>query len=77
MTFWDPVAFLIRSRYCDMVSCLSADDVVVYYLDRHPGAFRFVLYAEENPEGKDHEARILTGTDGVRRLRDLMQSVGE
>ena len=56
---------------------LSADVVVLYYLNKHPGAFRFVLYAEENPEGKDHEARILTGTDGIRRLKELMQSVGE
>jgi len=56
---------------------LSADDVVLYYLDKHPGAFQFVLYAEENPEGKDHEARIFTGTDGVGRLRALMQSVGD
>jgi len=56
---------------------LSADDMVLYYLNKHPRAFQFVLYAEEDPNGKNHQALILTGPDGVQRLRELMQSIGE
>lgn len=56
---------------------LSADDIVLYYLNKHPGAFQFVFCAEEDPNGKDHQALILTGSDGVQRLRELRQSVGE
>jgi len=56
---------------------LSADDIALYYLNKHPEAFQFVLYAEEDPNGKDHAALILTGTDGVQRLRELMKTVGE
>jgi hypothetical protein len=56
---------------------LSADDIALYYLNKHPEAFQFVLYAEEDPNGKDHAALILTGTDGVERLKELMTNVGE
>jgi hypothetical protein len=56
---------------------LSADDIVLYYLNKHSEAFQFVLYAEEDPNGKDHQALILTGTAGVQRLQELMKSVGE
>jgi hypothetical protein len=56
---------------------VSADDIVLYYLNKHPEAFQFVLYAEEDPNGKDHEALILTGTGGVQRLKELMKIVGE
>jgi hypothetical protein len=56
---------------------LSADDIVLYYLNRHPGAFQFVLYAEEDPNGKNQKALILTGADGVQRLNELMTTVGE
>ena len=56
---------------------LSADDIALYYLNKHPGAFQFVLYAEEDPNGKDHAALILTGTDGIQRLKELMTDVGE
>jgi hypothetical protein len=56
---------------------LSADDIALYYLNKHPQAFQFVLYAEEDPNGEDHAAVILTGKDGVQRLRELMKSVGE
>jgi len=56
---------------------LSADDIALYYLNRHPGAFQFVLYAEEDPNGKDHQALILTGADGVQRLNELMTTVRE
>ena len=56
---------------------LSADDIALYYLNKHPGAFQFVLYAEEDPNGKDHEALILTGADGIQRLKELMTDVGE
>jgi hypothetical protein len=56
---------------------LSADDIALYYLNEHPQAFQFVLYAEEDPAGADHEARILTGQAGIDRLRGLMASVKE
>jgi hypothetical protein len=56
---------------------LSADDIVLYYLNKHPQAFQFLLYAEEDPDGKDHQALILTGEAGIQRLRELMRSVGE
>jgi len=36
-----------------------------------------VLYAEEDPNGEDHQALILTGTAGVQRLQALMKTVGE
>ena len=56
---------------------LSADDIVLYYLNKHPQAFQFLLYAEEDPDGTDHAALILTGEAGVQRLQELMKSVGE
>jgi hypothetical protein len=56
---------------------LSADDIVLYFLNEKPEAFELVLYAEEDPKGSDHDALILTGKAGVDRLEDLMRSVGE
>ena len=56
---------------------LSADDIVLYFLNDKPAAFELVLYAEEDPDGSDHAALILTGKAGVDRLEDLMRSVGE
>jgi len=51
---------------------LSADDIVHYYLDSHPASFDFVLYAEEDPDADDHEARVYVGPKGARRLEALM-----
>ena len=56
---------------------LSADDIVLYALKTKPGSFDLILYTEEDPDGRDHQARILTGDAGVTRLRELMKSVGE
>jgi hypothetical protein len=56
---------------------LSADDVVHYFLSEKPESFQFVLYAEEDPESKDHQARIVFGDPGVSRLSELMKGVGE
>jgi hypothetical protein len=56
---------------------LSADDIVLYYLNEHRHAFHFVLYAEEDPDGTDQAALILTGEAGVQRLQELMKSVRE
>jgi hypothetical protein len=56
---------------------LSADDISLYYLAKRPEGFEFVLYAEEDPESKDHAALILTGDTGIARLKELMKSVGE
>jgi len=50
---------------------LSADDIAKYHLNA-AGTFELVLYAEENPGSKDHQAMILTGADATRRLRALM-----
>jgi len=30
----------------------SADDIALYYLNRHPGAFQFLLYAEQDRTGR-------------------------
>jgi hypothetical protein len=56
---------------------LSADDIALYFLETHPDAFEFVLYAEEDPGKQNHDAMILTGGAGVDRLRTLIKSVGE
>jgi hypothetical protein len=49
----------------------------LHYLNMHPEAFQFVLYSEEDQNGENHEAVILTGTDGRQRLEALMKSVEE
>jgi hypothetical protein len=69
------IAFALTARAGH--ETLSADDIVLYYLNTHPEAFQFLLYAEEDPEGKDHQALILSGEAGVQRLRELMKSVRE
>lgn len=56
---------------------LSADDIALYFLDTHPEAFEFVLYAEEDPGKQNYDALILTGNAGLHRLSTLMKSVGE
>ena len=56
---------------------LSADDLVNYWLHRNPGAFEFVLYADETPESPGHRARILTGAAGKTRVEELMASGGK
>jgi hypothetical protein len=50
---------------------------VHYFLSEKPESFQFVLYAEEDPESKDHQARIVFGDPGVSRLSELMKGVGE
>jgi hypothetical protein len=59
------------------VQTLAADDIINYYLDTNPGAFEFVLFAEENPGGKAGEARVLTGEEGLKRLKSLMKDTSE
>jgi hypothetical protein len=56
---------------------LSADDISLYFLEKKPAAFEFVLYAEEDPNRSDHAAIILTGDAGLERLEGLMKSVSE
>ena len=51
---------------------LSADDVANYYLETNPPAFDFVLYVEEDPGSKDHQAMVLVGNEGAKRLAALM-----
>lgn len=53
---------------------LSADDVANYHLNSKPPAFDFVLYAEADPKSKHHEARVLVGSEGEQRLKELMSS---
>lgn len=55
---------------------LSADDLVDYWLQQHPGAFELVLYAEEAPGSPGHQARILTGAEGQARVEALMGGKG-
>ena len=56
---------------------LSADDLVNYWLHKNPGAFEFILYAEEAPLSPTHRAQILTGAAGKSRLESLMASGGK
>jgi hypothetical protein len=51
---------------------LSADDVANYYLANKPSAFDLILYAEEGPQLKDHQAIIMVGEQGAERLKALM-----
>jgi hypothetical protein len=51
---------------------LSADDIANDFLVRTPQAFRFVFYAEEDPDSERHAAIVLTGREGQNRLAALM-----
>ncbi len=51
---------------------LSADDIVHYYLETRPQQFELVLFADEDPGAKHHQARVLTGADAEDRLKALM-----
>lgn len=59
------------------VRTLAADDIVNYYLDTNPGAFEFVLLAEEDPGRKTGEARVLSGDEGRKRLVALMKDTSD
>jgi len=56
---------------------LSADDVANYHINTKGRCFQFVLLAEEDPDSKHHAARILLGTEGETRLRELMAATRE
>ncbi len=51
---------------------LSADDIANYFLNANPSAFEFVLFVEENPQTKNHEALIWLGDEGRDRLESVM-----
>lgn len=51
---------------------LSADDIVHLHLASPGTTFTFVLLADEMPNSPDHQARILTGEAGAKRLVELM-----
>jgi hypothetical protein len=65
-----PVRFKLTPQFGRMI--LQADDIVHEFLDSSEGAFELVLLAEEDPAGKNHEGRILTGDPGIQRLRELV-----
>jgi len=50
---------------------LSADDVVLYHFAT-PGHFEVMLYAEEDPEGSDHAARLWTHGAAEKPLKHRM-----
>jgi hypothetical protein len=50
---------------------LMADDIVNYHLST-PAAFDFILLAHEAPNSKDHQAQVVTGETGKKRLKELM-----
>jgi len=54
---------------------LSADDIVHYYIETRPRQFELVLFADEDPGGRHHQARVLTGDDAERRINTLMADV--
>lgn len=54
------------------VQTLAADDIIQYYIERNPDAFELVLFAEENPAGQPGQARVMTGEEGLKRLKALM-----
>ena len=65
----DPIEFNLKKRMG--VWTLSADDIAEYYLSSNPGAFDFILFAEED-EDSDGNAVILTGEKGKQSLAALM-----
>ena len=50
---------------------LSADDVVLYHFAT-PGQFEIVVFAEEDPEGRDHAAGLWNGDTAEKRLKKRM-----
>jgi hypothetical protein len=51
---------------------LSADDIVHYYTEMRPQQFELVLFADEDPAARHHQARVLTGGEAEHRLMELM-----
>jgi hypothetical protein len=51
---------------------LSADDIVHYYIENRPQQFELVLFADEDPAARLHQARVLTGTEAERRVKKVM-----
>ena len=54
---------------------LSADDIVRYHIKSKSRLFELVLFAQENPDVRHHEAVILEGLEGERRIKALMASI--
>ena len=53
---------------------LDADGIASYSVTTNPEAFDLVLLAEMSPRDGDYSALIHTGTEGEKRLRELMTS---
>lgn len=51
---------------------LSADDVANYHLNSK--AFDFVLLADTDPDSKNDEARVFSGSEGESRIKALMNA---
>ncbi len=54
------------------VQTLTADDIILYYLNTNPGAFEFIMLAEESRAGRSGGAQLLAASAGASRLRELM-----
>lgn len=54
---------------------LSADDIVRYHIASESRLFELVLFAEENQDAQHHEAVILEGSEGERRIKALMANI--
>jgi len=50
---------------------LSADGIANYFLNTNPDSFEIILLAEKSD--KDNHAKIITGSESLVRLRELMQ----
>ncbi len=70
-----PIQFSLINRFGR--ETLIADDIIDYYFSKEttkPKAFDFVLIAVEAPNSEIHQAQILTGDNGKKTLRQIMQN---
>jgi hypothetical protein len=67
------IAFTLTNRAGH--ETLSADDIVRYHIESESRLFELILFAEENTNAQHHEAVILEGPNGERRIKALMASI--
>ncbi len=55
---------------------LSADDIIIAAVGPAADAYEVILFADEDPDGLDHAARVLEGRAAGRALVELLRSSG-